>query len=95
MEKNNILLHKSQFNGEKWVFKEFYPPMEKEFPQFLSLDSSGDIIWKSVNFNHQSNENEIYLLKETLKDLFTVVSEQQNRLDEMTDSINQIINFLK
>ena len=56
----------------------------KEFTLDLSLDSSNNI-----------KTHEAEMLRGVSKDFFSIVEEQQKRIDELTDKLNSLIKFLK
>jgi hypothetical protein len=110
MEKGNIILHRKKFNGSSYYHLEIEPVIKgTQYPLSLQLDENNNLFWgdsstlipnsiiKEVIETPQLEDYKPHfnLLAETTRDLFSVVSEQQERIDELSDKLNKIINFLK
>lgn len=97
--KKNIVLTAKIYDGESYRYEELVPNKNGDsYPLYLNMDSNGSISWSDSNpFYKEIKEkkDQIELLEKTVKELFKVVEEQQERIDDLTDSLNKIINYLK
>ena len=90
MKMDNIILHK--YDSENG-FTEIIPKLGNIFPQILQIDASGIVSWSHDDLVIFKSHMDI--MEDTTRDLFIVIDEQQKRIDELTDKLNTVINFLK
>lgn len=95
----NILIHQFRTDGPLKYYKEVVPKFDDKFPQVIQIDASGTISWKHLaDIEIPNIPNYLPLIEgveTTTIDMFTIISEQQGRIDELTDKLNTVIKFLK
>ena len=99
---NNIVLHHITVEGGKKTIKEIIPGLDSSYPQSLQIDASGVISFKKLESPEPVPQQEIpdyspkiKIVQETTKDMFEIIAEQQERINELTDKLNSVIKFLK
>jgi hypothetical protein len=96
---HNILIHQFKTDGPLKYYKEVVPKFDVKFPQVIQIDASGNVYWKHLDDieipNIPNYQPLIEGVETTTIDMFTIISEQQGRIDELTDKLNTVIKFLK
>ena len=98
----NILIHQFRTDGPLKYYKEVVPKFDDKFPQVIQIDASGVISWKHLEESKPveipefpNYQPQIEGVENTTMDMFTIIAEQQERIDELTDKLNFVIKFLK
>ena len=98
----NILIHQFRTDSPLKYYKEVVPKFDGNFPQVLQIDASGDVSWKHLEDvvpieipEFPNYQPQIEGVEKTTMDMFTIIAEQQGRIDELTDKLNFVIKFLK
>ena len=98
-ENKNILLHQYMLDGSVYTIQEIQPISDTSVGvKILIKDSDGILSWrtyipleqpisKTTSIVYQEHQE----LKSSFSDLFEIIAEQQTRLNQMMEKINEII----